>query len=77
MKNENLENAVESTEIIVEEVSNKTETLKKIAGVSLVVGLGVGIYFYVKKRRNAKKEQIVVCEETVDEVVEDKKASKK
>lgn len=76
MKNENLENAVESTEIIVEEVSNKSNIAKVAIGVG-VVGLVVAGVLYFRKKRNAKKDEIVVCEETVEEVVEDKKSSKK
>ena len=52
MKNENLENAVESTEIIVEEVSNKSNIAKVAIGVG-VVGLVVAGVLYFRKKRNA------------------------
>ena len=81
MKNENLENAVESTEtIVVEEAYNNQNVIKKVALGLGVVGLGIGIFLYLKKRKNAKKEELVICEEVVSEdepKVEEKKSSKK
>lgn len=76
MKNENLENAVESTEIIVEGASNKSNITKLAIGAG-VIGLVVVGILYLNKRRKSKKNEIVVCEEAVEEVVEDKKSSKK
>ena len=50
MKNENLENAIESTEtIVVEEAYNNQNVIKKVALGLGVVGLGVGIFLYLKK----------------------------
>ena len=56
MKNENLENAIESTEtIVVEEAYNNQNVIKKVALGLGVVGLGVGIFLYLKKRIDFRK----------------------
>lgn len=73
MKNENLENAVESTEVVVEEVSNNSNIIKKVAVGLGVTGLIVAGVLYFRKKRNSKKEQVVVLDEATCEKIVDNK----